>query len=297
MRATCQGVVAGINAGLCALGEAPLVLDRADALIGVLIDDLVTKGADEPYRMFTRCGVARTSAGQGPPRARLTAGVCQLVRALVLSARSRSEFRLSVRSDNADLRLTLLGHQAGCVSAARVAELERVQGEMRLCEEALQSALSPHAWQRYGVNVREDGDVRSARRILASADVPLERILEAVPALAQRDRAVLERVAIEARYAGYLERQASEVDAFRRDEALALPDDLDYATLPSLSAEARERLEHARPATLGAASRIHGVTPPVLIALLKHVRRRPSRSGPTPRVPPPNAGVVPVAAV
>jgi tRNA uridine 5-carboxymethylaminomethyl modification enzyme len=167
----------------------------------------------------------------------------------------------------------------GAVSAARLAELERTEAAMRTARAALEGAvLSPSAWARAGVPVRADGELRSAFRVLAHPDASLDKVAAALPAVAACDRAALERVAVDARYAGYLERQEHEVEAFRRDEALALPDDLDYHSLTALSAEARERLAAARPATLGAAGRIHGVTPPVLTALLKHVRR-PGRPG------------------
>ena len=154
-----------------------------------------------------------------------------------------------------------------------MAELDRVESEMRRCRAALETALSPPAWARAGITVRADGELRTAFRVLAHADASLDRLALAVPDLLACDRAVLERVAVDARYAGYLDRQVSEIEAFRKDEGLLLPDDLDYLTLPSLPAEARERLAAVRPATLGAAGRINGISPPVLVALLKHVRR------------------------
>jgi len=174
---------------------------------------------------------------------------------------------------------------AGCVSKDRLAELERVEAEMARCHDALQASLSPHEWARAGVAVRNDGARRNAFRVLAHNEASVDRVVDALPALRERDRAVLERVAIDARYDAYLERQEAEIAAFRKDEGLALPDDLDYHAMASLSAEARERLAAARPATLGAASRLPGITPPVLVALLKHVRR----TGPgTPRPPTPD---------
>ncbi len=242
--AAAQGLIAGINAALAAGGAPPLILDRAEAYIGVLIDDLVTRGADEPYRMFT----------------------------------SRAEFRLRLRADNADLRLTPRGIAIGCVGgvrARRFNEKARALAEARERVAALR--LTPTEARRHGLPVNLDGVARSAADLLAYPGVTLARLAAIWPELGGLRADVAEQIEIDARYAGYLARQEADILAFRRDEALALPEDLDYGAIGGLSAEVREKLAAARPATLGAAARIPGVTPAALTALLRHVRRRPAR--------------------
>jgi tRNA uridine 5-carboxymethylaminomethyl modification enzyme len=235
-----QGLIAGLNAALAAGGGGEFVLDRADGYIGVLIDDLVTRGTTEPYRMFT----------------------------------SRAEYRLVLRADNADQRLTPLGMSVGCIGqersdtfTAKLAQLDRA----RTLVQSLR--LTPPALARRGLTVNQDGVARSAADLLRYKDIDLARLAEIWPELADVPPAIAEQLEIDARYAGYLERQEADIRAFRRDEALRLPDDLDYDSIGSLSAEIRLKLRQARPATLGAAARISGVTPPALVALLKHVRR------------------------
>jgi len=239
--AAAQGLVAGLNAALAASGAEPLVLDRADAYMGVLIDDLVTRGTSEPYRMFT----------------------------------SRAEYRLTLRADNADQRLTGIGLRLGCVGAARgrrfkakmtaLAEARRCLAELR---------MTPPALKRYGIAVNEDGITRSAAELLAYPGIDLARLARVWPRLAALAPEIAEQLEIDARYAGYLERQERDIVSFRRDEALLLPPDLDYGAVGSLSREIRDKLALARPSTLGAAARISGVTPSALVALLKHVKRR-----------------------
>jgi len=239
--AAAQGLVAGLNAALAASGAEPLVLDRAGAYIGVLIDDLVTRGVSEPYRMFT----------------------------------SRAEYRLVLRADNADQRLTPIGVRLGCVGAGRA---ERFAAKVAALGEArrqlAQFRMTPPALKRQGIAVNEDGISRSASELLAYPGIDLARLTVIWPGLAGLEPDVAEQVEIDARYAGYLERQERDIAAFRRDEALLLPPDLDYATVGSLSREILDKLAVARPTTLGAAARISGVTPAALVALLKHVRRR-----------------------
>ncbi|MGH7060987.1 MAG: tRNA uridine-5-carboxymethylaminomethyl(34) synthesis enzyme MnmG, partial [Stellaceae bacterium] len=238
--AAAQGLVAGLNAALSAGGAEPLVLDRAQAYIGVLVDDLVTRGVSEPYRMFT----------------------------------SRAEYRLSLRADNADQRLTGDGIRIGCVSperehrfAAKMAAL--VTARDRLAE----LRMTPPALKRHGIAVNEDGIARSAAELLAHPGIDLARLSAIWPELEGFPAEIAEQVEIDACYAGYLERQERDIAAFRRDEALLLPPELDYAAVGSLSREICDKLGAARPATLGAAARISGVTPAALVALLKHVRR------------------------
>ncbi len=243
--AAAQGLIAGLNAALSAAESEPFLLDRADAYIGVLIDDLVTRGTAEPYRMFT----------------------------------SRAEYRLTLRADNADQRLTPKGLEIGAVGsertrvfAAKMASLEAARvlaGGLR---------LSPTALRRHGLAVNADGIARSAAELLAHPGIDLARLARVWPELAGVDPAIAEQLEIDACYAGYLERQARDIAAFRRDEALLLPDALDYGAVGSLSAEIRGKLNAARPATLGAAARISGVTPAALVALLQYVKRRPERS-------------------
>jgi tRNA uridine 5-carboxymethylaminomethyl modification enzyme len=240
--AAAQGIVAGINAARAASGAVPLLLDRADAYIGVLIDDLVTRGTSEPYRMFT----------------------------------SRAEYRLSLRADNADQRLTPVGERVGAVGAARAAAFGtkgRALADARALAREL--AASPSALARHGLTVNADGVPRSAAELLAHPDIDVARLAAIWPQLAALPPAIAEQLEIDARYAGYLDRQERDIAAFRRDEALLLPEALDYAAIGGLSAEVRGKLAAARPGTLGAAARISGVTPAALVALLRHVKRRP----------------------
>ena len=239
--AAAQGLVAGLNAALAASGAEPLVLDRAAAYIGVLIDDLVTRGTSEPYRMFT----------------------------------SRAEYRLTLRADNADQRLTAVGLRIGCVDAARgrrFAAKMTALAEARRCLAGLR--MAPPALKRHGVAVNEDGVVRSAAELLAYPGIDLARLAQIWPELARFAPEIAEQLEIDAQYAGYLDRQERDIASFRRDEALLLPPDLDYGAVGSLSREIRDKLVLARPSTLGAAARISGVTPAALVALLKHVKRR-----------------------
>jgi len=239
--AAAQGIVAGLNAALTASAAEPLILDRADAYIGVLIDDLVTRGTSEPYRMFT----------------------------------SRAEYRLVLRADNADQRLTPIGLQLGCVGAERGARFERKMAALAAARELLAGRrMTPTALKRCGISVNEDGVGRSAAELLAYPGLDLRRLAAIWTELAALAPEIAEQVEIDARYAGYLERQERDIAAFRRDEALLLPADLDYATVGSLSREVCDKLAAVRPTTLGAAARISGVTPAALVALLKHVRRR-----------------------
>jgi tRNA uridine 5-carboxymethylaminomethyl modification enzyme len=239
--AAAQGLVAGLNAALSAGGAAPFILDRADAYIGVLIDDLVTRGTTEPYRMFT----------------------------------SRAEYRLTLRADNADQRLTPLGVAIGAVGADRCqafsSKIAALEAARRM---AADLRLSPTALRRKGITVNADGVPRSAAELLAHPDIDVARLAAIWPELGALPPGIAEQLEIDARYAGYLERQVRDIAAFRRDEALLLPEALNYAAIGGLSAEIRSKLTTARPATLGAASRISGVTPAALIALLQYVKRR-----------------------
>jgi tRNA uridine 5-carboxymethylaminomethyl modification enzyme len=239
--AAAQGLVAGLNAALAASGAEPLVLDRADAYIGVLIDDLVTRGTSEPYRMFT----------------------------------SRAEYRLTLRADNADQRLTAIGIRLGSVGRARA---RRFAAKVTMLDKArarlTELRMTPPALKRHGIAVNEDGIPRNGIELLAYPGLDLARLAAVWPELGALPPQIAEQLEIDARYAGYLERQERDIASFRRDEALLLPADLDYSTVGSLSHEIRDKLSTAHPATLGAAARISGVTPAALVALLKHVKRR-----------------------
>ena len=238
--AAAQGLMAGLNAALAVAGGSALVLDRAQAYIGVLIDDLVSRGVLEPYRMFT----------------------------------SRAEYRLTLRADNADQRLTPVANAIGCVSSGRARRFAAKSARLRTAREnAARLSLSPTEAQRHGIAVASDGIRRTAAELLAYPGVTLANLGRIWPELAAVESDVAEQLEIDARYAGYLERQAADIVAFRRDEALVLPDGIDYAAVGGLSNEVRARLVAARPGTLGQAARMEGVTPGALTALLAHVRR------------------------
>jgi tRNA uridine 5-carboxymethylaminomethyl modification enzyme len=243
--AAAQGIMAGLNAALAVGGRPPLILDRADAYIGVLIDDLVEYGTSEPYRMFT----------------------------------SRAEYRLLLRADNADQRLTPRAIALGCVSPERrrrfAAKLEGLDSARKLAREL---GTTPNLLQRAGLEINQDGAWRSAADLLRHPKIDLARLAAIWPELATIEPALAEQLEIDARYAGYLERQEADIRAFRRDEALLLPAALDYGAVGGLSTEVRQKLGAARPRTLGQAARLSGVTPAALTALLRYVRREEAPS-------------------
>ncbi|BBK34703.1 tRNA uridine 5-carboxymethylaminomethyl modification enzyme [Stella humosa] len=243
--AAAQGLMAGINAAALAGGGAPFILDRADGYIGVMIDDLVTRGTSEPYRMFT----------------------------------SRAEYRLVLRADNADQRLTGRGMAVGCVGQGRATAFVRKM-DLLAAARTLGAGLTatPPQLARAGFGINQDGVPRSALDLLRYPDVGMADIERLWPEMAGLRPDIVEQLEIDARYAGYVERQEADIRAFRRDEALTIPPDIDYDELGSLSTEAREKLSRTRPETLGQAGRVAGVTPAALVALLKHVRRADRRS-------------------
>ncbi len=235
-----QGIVAGLNAALAASNSAPFTIDRSQAYIGVMIDDLITHGTQEPYRMFT----------------------------------SRSEYRLSLRPDNADIRLTGLGIAIGAIGSERKAAFEEKQ---RLLNEAIatvsRETISPNKAKEHGISITMDGVKRSALELLGYESVSFDDLKALWPQLASVRPDIQEQVEIEALYHGYLARQQSDIEMFRKDEALAIPSEFDYGAVGSLSNEVRHKLIATKPASIGAASRIPGVTPAALMAILTHLKR------------------------
>ncbi|MDF2095611.1 tRNA uridine-5-carboxymethylaminomethyl(34) synthesis enzyme MnmG [Aquibaculum arenosum] len=244
-----QGLIAGLNAAKAVGGsDAIFQLDRAEAYIGVMIDDLITRGVTEPYRMFT----------------------------------SRAEYRLQLRADNADQRLTEHGIALGCVGQTRQEAFRAKQQALKVAKDQLTGlSATPDALQRAGIEVNRDGQRRTAFDLLRYPDITLPRLAAIWPELGALSPAVAEQMEIEAVYAGYISRQEADIRAYRKDEALRIPSDLDFHAIPSLSNEVREKLTTARPATLGAAGRIPGVTPAAVLVLLRHLRapaKRPAKS-------------------
>ena len=240
--AAAQGLVAGLNAARRAGGGDPVVIGRADGYLGVMIDDLVTRGVTEPYRMFT----------------------------------SRAEYRLSLRADNADQRLTPLGLAAGCVGPERARRFEARAAALEEARALLRDrSLTPQEAGRHGLAVNRDGRRRDGFELLALPDVGIAALARIWPEFAAIAVPVAAQIEIDAKYAVYLDRQQADIEALRRDDALSLPPDLDYAGIGGLSAEVRQKLASARPATVGQASRVEGVTPAALTRLLAFARKEP----------------------
>jgi tRNA uridine 5-carboxymethylaminomethyl modification enzyme len=242
--AAAQGLIAGLNAARRAGGMDGVTVSRADAYIGVLIDDLTTRGVSEPYRMFT----------------------------------SRAEYRLSLRADNADQRLTAMGIAAGLVGTDRAGRFaDRMAGLEQA--RALTSGLSltPNEAASHGLHIKMDGVRRTAFELLSYPGIDLARLSAIWPELGGFSRFAAEQIEIEATYAVYLDRQNADIASVRRDEAIAVPTDLDFAAMPGLSNEIRAKLNAVRPATLGQAERIEGMTPAALTLLLAEIRRHDGR--------------------
>ena len=241
--AAAQGVVAGLNAALCAGAAAPIVFDRADGYLGVMIDDLVTRGISEPYRMFT----------------------------------SRAEYRLTLRADNADQRLTDKGIEWGCVGNARASRHGTKMAALRAAKSLAKTLnLTPNEAAKHGLALNRDGQRRSAFELLAYPEIGWTELRGIWPELSVIDPSIAVHLEIDAKYDVYLGRQTADVDAFRRDEGLLLTE-IDYADVPGLSNEARSKLEAARPRTVGQAGRLDGLTPAALGILAAYLRRQARR--------------------
>ncbi|MGH1352861.1 MAG: tRNA uridine-5-carboxymethylaminomethyl(34) synthesis enzyme MnmG [Methyloligellaceae bacterium] len=240
-----QGVVAGLNAALAASGGSKdFIVSRTDAYMGVMIDDLVTRGVTEPYRMFT----------------------------------SRAEYRLKLRADNADQRLTGFGSEVGCIGAERSQKFAEKQAFMARGEVLLKElSLTPSEAEAKGLRINKDGKRRSAFDLLSFPDVDMARIREIWPELSEIPLEIAEQLAVDAHYAVYLKRQEADIQAVRRDEGIKIPDDFDYGSISGLSNELRSKLEANRPGTLGQASRVDSMTPAALMLVLAHVKKAVTR--------------------
>jgi tRNA uridine 5-carboxymethylaminomethyl modification enzyme len=235
-----QGLAAGLNAAASASGSEPVCFDRSEAYLGVMIDDLVTRGVSEPYRMFT----------------------------------SRAEYRLTLRADNADQRLTEKGIAVGAVGPERARAFRSKANILAAVREKLCGlSLTPNEAAHHGIHINHDGLRRSGFDLLGFPDVDLAALGRVWPELAALDAEAAAQIEIDAKYAVYLDRQAEDIASFRRDEALAIPENLDYHRMPGLSAEIRQKFSAVRPRTMGQASRIEGVTPAALTLLAARIRR------------------------
>lgn len=239
-----QGLIAGLNAARYAGGQDPFVFGRADGYLGVMVDDLVTRGVSEPYRMFT----------------------------------SRAEFRLALRADNADQRLTQTGIDLGLVGSERSYRFATKMKILNAARGRLQThRVTPNEARDRGIDVNNDGQRRSGMDLLSYPDMSFDRLIAAWPEFSDIDLKSRDLLVSEARYAVYLDRQDSDVERFRKDEARRIPDGFDYATINGLSNEIREKFEHIRPSTIGQASRIDGMTPAALMLVAAHARRHAGR--------------------
>lgn len=239
--AAAQGLIAGINAALSLSSGKSFTLDRADAYIGVMIDDLVINGTQEPYRMFT----------------------------------SRSEYRLTLRADNADLRLTEKGYQVGCVSEERYAQYKKKLEQIAIIRENLQKQrYTPNQLSKFGINLTLDGVYRSLYELLSYPNINIEDIYHINSSVADFNNNALEQVVIEAKYASYLRKQELDIAAFKRDETMLIPRDFNFTKIDSLSLEVIEKLQKISPQNIGEASRIPGITPAAITAIIVYLRSK-----------------------
>jgi len=239
--AAAQGLIAGINAALAFKKMEPFILDRADAYIGVMIDDLVTKGVAEPYRMFT----------------------------------SRAEYRLTLRADNADIRLTEKGMKIGLISDERKHHFRtKLSNFSKIHKKMTKLKISPSQIEKFGIKIAKDGIYRSANEVLSQKDVKMDKIREIWPEIPVFTKEIDEALEIKAHYKGYLTKQTADILAFKRDENLKIPKNMDYEVLSGLSNEVKSKFKKIRPQTMGQALRIDGITPAAVYILLSHVKRK-----------------------
>jgi tRNA uridine 5-carboxymethylaminomethyl modification enzyme len=235
-----QGLLAGLNAAALASGGKEIIFDRAESYLGVMIDDLTTRGVNEPYRMFT----------------------------------SRAEYRLRLRADNADQRLTDKGIAIGCIGAERATMHQAKSKALKDARAFADSvSLSPKEAERHGIALNKDGQRRTAFAMLSYPNITIAELAKVWPSFGELAPKIAEQIEIDAKYEVYLSRQASDVAAYRRDESFTLPDDLDYAGLSGLSNEAKQKLIAHRPRTIGQAAKLDGMTPAALTLLVAHVKR------------------------
>ncbi len=250
--AAAQGLLAGINAARKAGLEPPAAFDRADSYLGVMVDDLTTHGVSEPYRMFT----------------------------------SRAEYRLSLRADNADERLTEKGIVLGCVGAERASAWRGARDRLERARALLRTVTAtPPVLEAHGLSVNQDGVRRSAFELAAQPQFPIPALARVWPELLSIPRELVPRLEADAKYAVYLDRQAEDVARYRREDAMAIPDDFDYARISGLSTELREKFVAVRPRSLGQAGRIEGMTPAALALVAAHARRSPAPRSSAPPSP------------
>ena len=239
--AAAQGLIAGINAALSVKNQEPFILDRSEAYIGVMIDDLVTKGVAEPYRMFT----------------------------------SRAEYRLTLRSDNADIRLTTRGIKIGLISSNRAQIFnDKLENITKITKNMLKLTLSPSQAQKFDINIAKDGILRTSNQILSQKGVNMGKIREIWPKIPYISREIDDQIEINAHYSGYLKKQNADILAFKRDESLIIPKTLNYDVLSGLSNEVKSKFKKIRPKTMGQALRIDGITPAAVYILLSHIKRK-----------------------